>query len=98
MNLSKISLAPNNVGVENMPILRLWKFWVRWMPWAIGEPSLPMESLNRSTSSKRAMRIGRMARPEGALAPTMAMKPPAKSFSRVVFDFLRLLLASSSLP
>ena len=67
---------PLIVGVDAMTIFLLWaNSAVRWIASDTGSPSVPALAGYRSTSSSSAYRIGRIASPEGEIAPVNVMWP-----------------------
>jgi len=62
-----------------------------------GSPSLAADSDHLSISSHNKTFIGRLARPAGLLAPTIAIYPPGKNFLSMVFLPLRLFVVPISL-
>ena len=85
INAFSILLLPLMVGVEHLTIFRLCrKVSVRRSASAMGSPSVPAESGNRSISSHNKYRMGLLARSVGLFAPMMARLPPGNSFILMV--------------
>ena len=73
---SWIRLSPSTVGVEHMTTFLLCSNSpVRCIASDTGSPSDPALAGYRSTSSSSRYRIGRMARPDGEMAPVKVMCP-----------------------